>query len=480
MTWFVLIATEYEQFNAWMYPMIDSKNTAERKEGVFEHAQFTGLRNTVPPSRFDLGDLAEALNVDIDDSLLVQRRKGFDQIATGNFHSFWSDGVVAFAVLNQTDLVRIFADYTVEILRTGLTSGLYMSFASIGPQIVNPESTWRVYFTNGSEKGVIDSGRVRSWGLDIPTHQPDAALVGGYLTDGIYQFAATFLRKDKQESGTLVAGSIVLSDEHQTHHHHEKELVAKRTSGIQLTNIPVSDDPDVDRVLIYFSRRNGESLYRAGSVSNGETSYTYDREINTLTLPMRHQHMRPPMPGQIVMDFNGHLLIAQGSRLFRSESYGLELFDHRKGYEFTDEITLVGALNNGVYLGVRSKIFYLNGPAPAKWSYKPIAEYGAIPGAFDYVSLDMLGMKGDGIAVLFATTRGLCVGIDGGQFINLTQEKFVYPIQERGAVVVRRHRGMIQALLTMQGNERSPSAAQQRNQAWMMPTLPVVTGEFTA
>lgn len=36
---------------------------AKRLEDVFEHAQFTGLRNTVPPSRFDLGDLSTALKI---------------------------------------------------------------------------------------------------------------------------------------------------------------------------------------------------------------------------------------------------------------------------------------------------------------------------------------------------------------------------------------------------------------------------------
>lgn len=446
---------------------------AKRLEDVFEHAQFTGLRNTVPPSRFDLGDLSTALNVDIDDSLLVQRRKGYPSpVAAGNFHSFWSNGNVAFAVLNQIDLVRIFPDYTVEILRSGLTPGLYMSFASIGPQIVNPESTWRVYFSNTAEKGVIDSGRVRSWGLDVPSHQPSATAQGGTLKAGSYQFAVTYRRKDKQESGSRDCDVITLPSSTPT--------VQSKDNGILFSNIPASSDPDVDSICVYVTRCDGESLYRAGVVPNGTSSFTYDHETNTLTLPMRHQHMRPPMLGQIVMDFNGHLMVAQGSRLFRSEAYGLELFDHRKGYEFTDEITLVGALNSGVYLGCKGKIFYLNGPAPAKWSSKPIAEYGAIPGAFDFVSVDMLGMKGDGIAVLFATTRGLCVGIDGGQFINLTQEKFVYPIQERGAVVVRRHRGMIQALLTMQGNERSASPAQQRNQAQVKTELPVATGDFTA
>lgn len=436
--------------------ILEPKKTAE---DVYEHAQFTGLRNTVPPERLSLNDLTRALNVDIDDSLLVSRRTGFEQFAAGNFHSFWSDTVHAFAVFNQTDLVQIQPDLSITTLRTGLTPNLYMSFDTIGPEIVHPESTWRIYFSNGVETGVIDTGRVRSWGIKVPLVQPTPHVIGGTLKAGAYQYAITYRRKDLQESGSLDCNVIVLPSSTPT--------VQSKDKGIQFENIVPSDDPDVTDIIMYVTRCDGASLYRVGVVPNGTTSYTYDHETNTLTLPMRHQHLRPPLPFEFIAGFNGHILGVLGNRLYRSEPYGLELFDYRRGYEFTDKITLVGALNSGVYLGCVGKIFYLNGPTPSKWSSKPIAEYGAIPGAFDYVSLDMLGMQGQGMAVLFATTRGLCVGIDGGQFINLTQEKFVYPIQERGAVVVRRHKGMIQALLTMQGREQSPGAAVQRNEAWI-------------
>jgi hypothetical protein len=83
------------------------------------------------------------------------------------------------------------------------------------------------------------------------------------------------------------------------------------------------------------------------------------------------------------------------------------------------------------------------------------AEYGVIPGALTYADQELLG---DGSAAgevlpFFATKRGLCVGKNGGAFANLTQARFAYPSQERGAVMVRRHRGMSQFVATLQGAE---------------------------
>jgi hypothetical protein len=66
---------------------------------------------------------------------------------------------------------------------------------------------------------------------------------------------------------------------------------------------------------------------------------------------------------------------------------------------------------------------------------------------------------GDDIGGVFATTRGLCLCTPQGAVVNLTQDRFAYPIQPQGALVARRHRGMIQAVCVMQGTETAGNAA---------------------
>lgn len=52
------------------------------REGLEEYANFQGLRNNVSAEVFSKEDLVTALNVDIDDSLGISRRKGFSSPVT--------------------------------------------------------------------------------------------------------------------------------------------------------------------------------------------------------------------------------------------------------------------------------------------------------------------------------------------------------------------------------------------------------------
>lgn len=399
-----------------------------KEKGPYEHAEFNGLVNVVPDERLGLGDLQTAVNVDIDDSKRATRRKGFSApVVAGACHSLWAEGPVAL-VARGTSLLQMHADYSVSTLRSDLTAGLRLSYAAVGD---------RVYYSNGAETGAVWNGGDRSWGLAVPEGQPAAEAIGGVLPAGIYQFAVTFLRGDGQESGTPPAGTIDLAE----------------TGGIRLSAIPEPEDPGVVRKVIYFSKRDGETLYRAGLLPLGAASFDYPIEAS-MQVPLTTQHLRPPPAGQFVDYFNGRTLVASGHVLRYSEPYAPELFDLRKGFPFLGDITMLAALDGGVYVGTRDAVVWLDGDAPETWSMRPRMNYGVIQRAFARCSRDMvLDSGGAKPVVVFASTRGICLGEDGGQVSNLTQDRFSYPIQERGAAVVRRHRGFIQAVVSLQGTE---------------------------
>lgn len=406
-----------------------------------DHTRFAGLRNSVPAERFKLPDLVTAMNVDIDDSRRISRRAGYGSpFAAGAYKSLWSSGDVALAVRNQTELVRIMPDYTVSVLRTGLTPGVYMSYT-------RPADV--VYYSNSRETGVIDGGTSRSWGLEVMPEQPVATAVAGNLPPGTYQYAVTFLRNDGQESGTPEAGVI--------------ELVAQ--GGIALSNIPVSDDMGVTRKVVYFSTRDGDTLYRVGVLFSSDTSYLYLSELPSNS-EIRTQFLSPPPAGQVVSSFNGRTLVASGGTLYYSEAYAPELYDLRKNYRFGGLITMIAPLEDGVFVGTKEEIVWLSGQKPENWSLKSVADYGVPLHAYGVGLREMFltdeqeptGSPTKEVA-LFGTTRGLCLGEDGGTMTNLTQKRFAYPIQDRGAVLIRRHRGMVQAVVSFQGAEVAASVA---------------------
>jgi len=154
--------------------------------------------------------------------------------------------------------------------------------------------------------------------------------------------------------------------------------------------------------------------------------------------------------------------VAKGARLYPSEPYAPELFDYRKALPFLGRVAMVAPVKGGVWIGLEGQIGFLTGDTPEVWGFKVVPDYGAIPGTLWFADA---GLIGDGqasgeIIALFASTRGLCAGLTGGRLLNVTEARFSYPSQPQGAGIVRRHRGIVQYLVTLQGTETAGNAAE--------------------
>jgi hypothetical protein len=398
---------------------------AKSEEGVLAFGKFRGLRNTVAEDQLDVGDLSVAKNVDLLDTGDVQVRKGNSAVKDANAtHSIWARGSLCLAVQGTT-LYRIKPDYSKVVLRTGLTANLPMSYELVGA---------RVYYTNGVQRGVIDNFTNRTWGLEVPA-APLAAAYPGALPAGRYQFALTYLRSDGQESGASATGSI--------------DVVAN--GGIQFSSIPVPTDTDVVAKLLYLTKANGDIFYRYAQLAVAATTALAVEERPGIA-DLKTQHLGPPPDGEQVAYFNGLLLVVSGNAIYPSEPYSPELFDRRKRYPLLDRIVTVACMTDGVHCGTASQNVWLGGKDPAQWTYEETADYGAIPGSLALASGLQVG-KGEqsGTVGFVMTARGVCRLGDGGEFRNLTEERFAYPIGETGAGLVRRHGGMNQYVGVMRG-----------------------------
>lgn len=399
--------------------------TPTSDKDVFSFEEFLGLRNTVSEESLDPADLVKAVNVDVTDAKKLRRRAGYGAPVFGlSAHSLWSDGNVALFV-SGSNLYSLNPDYSTLIVRSGLTPGRRMYYAPMAD---------RVYFSNGAEKGVASPAGVRTWGLSHPVAQPTATAIGGTLPAGTYQFAVTFLRDDGQESGTGRAGTVVLNE----------------AGGIRFDLIPVSSDPSVIAKRLYVSPMNGDLLYEQMVLEAAqETATLISARSGTLTLAT--QFLSAPPAGQHLASFAGRILLVVGSRLYASEPYAPELFDHRRVYSFGGQITLVAPVEDGVYLGTEGQIVWLPGKDPAAWVYQPCASYGAIAGTLAYGDAKDVVEGAKGPAAYFASADGICVGLNGGTFRNLTGERFNYPVTLEGAGLVRKSRGSVQYLATLRG-----------------------------
>jgi len=128
---------------------------------------FTGLNNKVDPVRLSydpktgIGELAEAVDVDIDDTGRIVRRAGQTLLSSTSSHSVFCDEGDAFVVQDRASdaaLYQISTGFTLTGIRSGLTKGERVSFCQVGS---------KTYYSSRYQNGVIESGVSVPW----PVHE---------------------------------------------------------------------------------------------------------------------------------------------------------------------------------------------------------------------------------------------------------------------------------------------------------------------
>lgn len=133
-----------------------------------------GINNKLNPKRLPyndetgLTDLAEGVNIDIDDSGMPETRLGQVSISDGPTHSAFCDGGTAYCAqdgASYTALYRINADFSLTPivdytsgLATDFTKGAYFSYTQVGS---------KVFFTNGYQKGYLIDGVSYAWPVGV-------------------------------------------------------------------------------------------------------------------------------------------------------------------------------------------------------------------------------------------------------------------------------------------------------------------------
>lgn len=414
----------------------------ERDEETVEFAKFAGLRNTVSPERFEPSDLAVATNVDIDDSLQLLRRRGATQVRAGVYTALWGDGIYAYGV-KAGSLIRINPDESELVLRTGMSAQARMAFAGVTPG-------GRVYYANGVQSGAIENGVSRSWGLEIPPSNGAASVsTSGFLRAGRYLWVVAYVRPDGQVSGTRGVTTV--------------EVPGERTGlsgGFTISSIPQSTDPDVRYIEVYISDCNGETLYSRGVINNAASNtFVYTSEVPPGRV-LYTQHLGPVPSGADVIAYAfGRTFAGVGNLLFVSEPNSPELFDYRAAYQMDSNITIIAPQADGVYLATETSISWHQGKNPTEWEYLQKFPYGGIRGTLALAPAEWAAPGQDGDVSIFMSSQGVIVGGNGGNVDNITQERFLFPIQGEGVGLARRHRGFKQYLAALRGAETAADSA---------------------
>lgn len=154
----------------------------------------------------------------------------------------------------------------------------------------------------------------------------------------------------------------------------------------------------------------------------------------------------PPMATALTA-YNGRIYLAQGSTLWATELFLYRYVDKtRTFFQLEDEITVLGAVSDGVYVGTRSRLYFLAGNAFAEMRLEQVQMFGALPGSMVDLPADLIlpNQSTTKAGLMVMTTGGLCACQDGGAVYNLTQTQVLFPEATSAAAMFRQQDGVNQ------------------------------------
>jgi len=273
----------------------------------------------------------------------------------------------------------------------------------------------RTAFSNGLIRGITDGSTVTTFGVPIPSSLGALTPVSGDLFPGDYRYQLTYVRLDDGlEGGPAYADTVAVPD-----------------GGIVLTGLP---ELAGHKINVYLTSHNGEHAFLAGSTTNGAFSFTGKND--KLILPCRTDFMYPAPPGRAgsIMAFYGaRVLISVGPVLYASRPNGWELFDIRRDFkQFSDDITLIQPVDDGVYVGTTTELAFLSGTEFDKLTYRQVVAGRVVLGSGVQVRGELV-QSGQGSAIVCIADDVLCAGFNGGNVARMTEGRYATDVAEVAA-----------------------------------------------
>ena len=400
-----------------------------------EVTTFNGLNNVLPPERTPLAYLKVAENVDIDKSGGIHKRPGYTKKISGNFHSLWGEGDSLLTV-KDGDLVRVADDFSVVTLKT-LQSNEEVFFSSV-------DGSKDIYFVSpGGDCGHIVDDVVHPFGISRPNSPSLSEVVSNsQLTSGKYQVALTYVDSERSESGSGVAISLSIQD----------------GSAITVSDVRASAEVGIVGINIYCSPPNGDVLYKIDQIPNVNVTYTITEVHSVGVTPLKSFNMSPAPYGDTLSYYKGRFYVSEGNILWYSSPFSLKWFNKQSDFfVFESAITEVMPVDDGIWVGTETGLYYLRGNAPEKMTLNLLESVSIVKGtgekimgAYLFIENTPLGYKW-----LVTSDKGVFVCFNNGITLNLTEANVVFPQANRGASTFIQKDGINRYLTLLE--EKKPS-----------------------
>lgn len=184
-----------------------------------------------------------------------------------------------------------------------------------------------------------------------------------------------------------------------------------------------------------------------GQAGGGQWISPVIRPTDTLGAIRGKQLTAPPNATELE-SYKGRIYLAAGPVLWATELYLYDLIDKTRNFlMFEHEITMLAAVDDGLYVGTTENLYFLQGTLNEGLRRSIVMGTGVVPGSCVFVPLVKVdprarsGPTPEGQGPVFLTNAGVCVGLTGGTVFNLTQDHMVFPGAARAAALYREDQG---------------------------------------
>lgn len=158
--------------------------------------------------------------------------------------------------------------------------------------------------------------------------------------------------------------------------------------------------------------------------------------------------LKSPPHATAMGHYKGRIYLAAGPVLWATELYQYDLVDATKNFMvFQDDITMVAPVKDGIYVGTTTDLQFLQGTLKDGFKRTTVLSAGVIPGSkvqVPYTKVDPRARSSplpEGDGPVFMTAGGVCLGVEGGNVYNLTQDHIVFPTAVKAAALYREDQG---------------------------------------
>lgn len=154
----------------------------------------------------------------------------------------------------------------------------------------------------------------------------------------------------------------------------------------------------------------------------------------------------PPKATQIEA-YKGRIYLAVGKVLWATELFRYHYVDRTKNFmQFEHDITLVAAVDDGLYVGTTGGLYFLQGVF-GSFKLQQVISSPVLPGSGVIVPVELVHPQArnqavpTGIAAVMMTNDGVVAGFDNGTCYNLTSGRVLFPAGVTAAGLFRQDQG---------------------------------------